>query len=171
MHSRRLLTACLLASLLPACAYAQGDPVLSRVLPAADTAAAREVLRRTRHWHDAVMYGDTAQLRTILLAEFSLTGAPAVDSVHIPLEQYLRNMAAYQLHADRWEASDVRILRNVAVVTSRYWQHATPGGQDRSGYYVLTDVWQYADSAWRAESRWVTWLDTPGGVSPAVRRR
>ena len=151
-------------------AFAQADPSLCRVLPAADSAAARMVLRRSREWHDAVMRGDTAALREILLPEFSLTGAPAVDSIHVPLQQYLSNMAAYQLDADRWEASDVRILGNVAVVTSRYWQHATTRGQDRSGYYILTDIWKYADSSWGASTRWVAWLDTPGGISPAGRR-
>ena len=172
MRPPSIMTAAVLLGLVTAgSGGAQEGPILSRVLPVSDSAAAKEVLRRTRQWHDAIMRADSLELRRILLPEFTLTGAPGVDLVHVPLEQYLRTMATYQLQADRWEASDARILGEVAVVTSRYWQRATPLGQDRSGYYILTDVWKHVGSAWRAEARWAAWLDTPGGISPSVQRR
>lgn len=50
---------------------AQGAPVLIRVVPAADTATAGDVLRRTRAWHDAIMRADTAVLRHILLPRYA----------------------------------------------------------------------------------------------------
>ena len=159
-----------ITSFVPAGARAQGAPVLIRVVPAADTATAGDVLRRTRAWHDAIMRADTAALRRILLPEFSLTVPPDLERGHVPLEQYLRSTVQYQLHADRWEASDVRVLGNVAVVTSRFWQRATPRGVDRSGYFVLTDVWRRESGEWRVATRWSTWLDMPGGISPAVRK-
>ena len=49
-----------ITSFVPAGVRAQGAPVLIRVVPAADTATAGDVLRRTRAWHDAIMRADTA---------------------------------------------------------------------------------------------------------------
>lgn len=151
-------------------ADAQTGPVLSRVIPAADTTVAKEILQRTRQWHDAILRADTAELRRVLLPEYSLTLPPFIEAAHVPLEPYLGNTVNYQLKEDRWEASDVRVLGDVVVVTSRFWQHATPGGRDRSGYFVLTDVWKRVSDEWRVAARWSTWLDDPRGVSPAQRR-
>jgi hypothetical protein len=165
---RTLLVAAIvipLASARPC--FAQKEPVLSRVIPASDSMAAKEVLRRTRLWHDAIIRADTAELRNILLPEYSLTVPPAIEQAHVPLEAYLKNAVDYRLSEDRWEASDVRILGDVAVVTSRYWQRAAPGGRDRSGYFILTDVWKRDGAEWRVATRWSTWLDAPQRTPPA----
>ena len=149
-------------------AAAQEGPVLSRVVPAADSAAAQDILARTRQWHDAIMRADTAFLATILLPDFSLTVAPPVEHVYVPRSEWLVNTMDYRMHADRWEASDVRVIGDVAIVTSRFWQHATPGGRDRSGYFTLTDVWQRVRGEWLVANRWATWLDPRGLVAPGA---
>ena len=162
-----VLTFALLGTLTPRSLAAQGNPVLARPMPPGDSAAAVEVLRRTRAWHNSIMRVDTAALRRILLPEFSLTLPPELERAHVTLEAYLRNTGGYQLKEDRWEASDVRILGEVAVVTSRYWQRATPGGRDRSGTFLLTDVWRRVGGEWRVATRWSTWLDAPARVPAA----
>jgi hypothetical protein len=166
----RFAGATVAAALFAGDAAAQNVPVLTRTIPAADSATAKVILGRTRAWHDAIIRGDTAALRRLLLPEFSLTTPPDLERGHVPLERYLRNTVQYQLHEDRWESSDVRIVGDAAVVTSRFWQRATSGGRDRSGYFVLTDVWRRDQEEWRAAARWSTWLDMPGGISPAVRK-
>lgn len=161
---RRLLLSgilALLAALAPAPLRAQGVPVLARPVPPADSAAAAEVLLRTREWHDAIIRADTTALRELLAPEFTLTIAPQVEAGQVRLDRYLANVATYNLHEDRWEASDVRVVGDVAVVTSRFWQRATPGGRDRSGRFVLTDVWDRRGGTWRVVARWSTWLDAP----------
>jgi hypothetical protein len=136
-------------------------------MPPGDSAAAAEVLRRTRIWHDAIVRADTGALRRILLPEFTLTIPPELERAHVTIEPYLRNTVGYQLKEDRWEASDVRIMGDVAVVTSRYWQRAIPGGRDRSGRFLLTDVWRRLGGEWRVATRWSTWLDAPARAPAA----
>ena len=150
----------LAASALPA--GGQEAPTLTRVVPASDSLIAREVLRRSREWHDAIMRTDTAALSRMLLPEYSLTVAPDLENAYVPRDAWLRNTMGYQMRADRWEASDVRVLGDVVVVTSRVWQRATPGGRDRSGHFVLTDVWRRVDGEWLVASRTSTWLDPRG---------
>jgi ketosteroid isomerase-like protein len=166
----RFVGATVAAALFADGAAAQTVPVLTRTIPAADSTTAKAILGRTRAWHDAIQRGDTAALRRLLLPEFSLTTPPDLERGHVPLERYLGNTVRYQLREERWESSDVRILGDVAVVTSRYWQSAASGGRDRSGYFVLTDVWRRDQGEWRAAARWSTWLDMPGGISPAGRK-
>src|SRR5687767_5040380 len=101
---------------------AQRRPVLSRVIPASDTTAALHILQRMHEWHEAIQRADTMELRRILLPEYSVTTPPFVETVHLPLQQYINNAVNYQLHEGRLEASDVRVLGEVAVVTSRFWQ-------------------------------------------------
>lgn len=153
----------LIVSATPIAAWGQEGPVLTRVTPAADSLVARDILQRTREWHDAIMRSDTALLDDILLPEYSLTIPPALEQAHVPRAAWLTNVGAYQLRADRWEASDVHVMGDAAVVTSRFWQHATPRGRDRSGYFVLTDLWRREGGAWRVASRFSTWLDDPRG--------
>ena len=142
---------------------AQEGPTLTRVVPASDSLVAREILHRTREWHDAIMRGDTVPVSHFVLPEYSLTILPALESAHVPRADWLENVPAYQLRADRWEASDVRVIGDVALVTSRFWQHATPRGRDRSGYFMLNDLWRRVDGEWRVSGRFTTWLDDPRG--------
>lgn len=159
---RRFSAGALVGLALAAPVHAQEGPVLTRVIPASDSATALEVLQRSRVWHDAIIRADTAALARMLLPEYSLTVAPSIEVAHVPKDAWLRNTINYQLRADRWEASDVRVLGDVAIVTSRLWQHATPGGRDRSGHFMLTDVWRRVDGEWLVASRWSTWLDARG---------
>jgi ketosteroid isomerase-like protein len=158
------LIACICGlAFLEAEASAQAGPVLTRVVPAADSATAHEILRRTRAWHDAIIRADTAYLNRLILPEYSLTIPPALETAYVTRDQWLANTPAYQLRADRWESSDVRVMGDAAVVTSRFWQHATPRGRDRSGYFLLTDLWRRVGGEWRPASRFSTWLDDPRG--------
>ena len=145
-------------------ASAQEGPTLVRVVPASDSATANEILRRTRQWHDAIMRADTAWLAGFVLPEYALTIPPTLEDAYVPRAAWLANTPGYQLRADRWEASDVHIAGDVALVTSRFWQHATPRGRDRSGYFVLSDLWRRVDGSWRPSSRFSIWLDDPRGA-------
>lgn len=158
--------ACLLGAGAPA--TAQEGPFLTRVTPASDSLAAREILLRSRAWHDAIMRGDTAFLSTLLLPEYALTIAPTLEGPQLVREQWLATVQRYQMHADRWEASDVHVRGDVAVVVSRLWQHATPGGRDRSGYFIVTDLWRRDRGEWRVSSRFSVWLDDPRGPHGAL---
>ena len=104
--SRKIVVAAacvLLNAATPLPARAQEGPVLTRVIPAADSTTAREVLRRTREWHDAIIRGDTSALQQIVLPEYSLTIPPTLESAHVPREAWLANTPGYGLRADRWE--------------------------------------------------------------------
>jgi ketosteroid isomerase-like protein len=146
---------------------AQQTP-FTRVVPAADTAVARELLGRMHVWHDAIIRADTAALRDMLLPEYSLTVAPAIETEHVPKERWLANTMRYGLQEYRYEAVDVRVLGDVAVVTSRYWQRAGMPGRERSGYAVLTDVWQRQGGEWLVASRWSTRLDPRWQMTPEI---
>ena len=58
---------------------------------------------------------------------------------------------AHTIAARSYRYSDFLIRRydEVAVVSAQYQQEATYGGVERSGGFVITDVWMQRDGRWQ----------------------
>jgi ketosteroid isomerase-like protein len=136
-----------------------------------------ELFSRLEHvWMNAVKNRDLATLETILAPEFHLTiavaGQPLWEGTR---ESYLEKCRGwYVIHS--FEFHEVRPLvhGDIAVVTSRYSQKATLGGtQDRSGEFLLTDVWRKRDGRWQVAVRYSSRPEpvegSPRGAPPSAR--
>jgi ketosteroid isomerase-like protein len=117
-----------------------------------DSDLQREFRDLETQWMDAAKAQNRAQLEEFLAPDYVLTiavlGKPLV---HVSRKDWLD--AAYKIHAYEFKELVARSFGNAfVVVTSYYTQNATMDGRDRSGDFLLTDVWVHDGKRWR-----VTW--------------
>lgn len=105
----------------------------------------------SKDWMQAWMDNNTARLEAVLAPEFRLiTG----ESWIMPRQQWLEAVPRYKCDAFQYEEQEVRLYGNTAVMQSRSTQRATFNGNDRSGHFLITDVWvQQPDGAWQVVHR------------------
>ncbi len=98
---------------------------------------------------------DVAAAERILGAEYALR-APGIGEM--PRAQWLAALPEYVVHSS--ELNDVRIdvYGETGLMRSRYKQHATVFGKDRSGELLMTDVWVKRDGRWQIVARHTSML-------------
>jgi hypothetical protein len=104
-------------------------------------------------WMDAAKAQNRPRLEEFLAPGYVLTiavqGRPLV---HVSRADWLD--AAYKIQA--YEFKDLvarRFGNSVVVVTSYYTQKAVMDGRDRSGDFLLTDIWVHDGKRWRVAWR------------------
>lgn len=107
---------------------------------------------------------DRAEAEAVLDDDYALVLVYPSKAV-MPRERWLEVLADYVVHdyAARDEVLDVS--GDIAVVLHRDEMTATVLGEDRSGTFVITDVWKKRGDAWRIWRRHSTPLgagDMPG---------
>lgn len=83
----------------------------------------------------------------------------------VPRRRWLEVLPEYRVHSYRLDERVVDVEGDVAVVLQRVEMAATVLGEDRSGTFVITDVWRRRDGRWRVWRRHSTPLvagDMPG---------
>jgi ketosteroid isomerase-like protein len=132
-----------------------------------------------RHeWDDAVMSGDLelamaefqrciaerdVEAATVVLdADYALVLVQPVAAV-VPKDRWLAALPDYIVHSYDVREQLVDVDGDVAAVLHRAQMHATVGGVDRSGVFVVTDIWRRRDGRWRVWKRHSTPL-TAGPV-------
>ena len=104
---------------------------------------------------DAWRLGDQATLERILAPEFALI-VSARPTDRFPRSAWLHTaLNGYVCESFDYRDMQVRILGDIAVVSSIGVQRATAFGVDRSGAFFLTDVWQrLGDDTWQVVARY-----------------
>lgn len=85
----------------------------------------------------------------------------------MPRERWLELLPDYVVHAWTVEEAVTDVDGDLAAVLQRVDMSATVLGQDRSGVFVLTDLWCRRDGSWRLWRRHSTPLAAgalPGGA-------
>ena len=77
----------------------------------------------------------------------------------MPRSRWLEVLRDYVVHRYEVEEVVVDLSGDVAVVLHRDVMSATVLGEDRSGTFVVTDVWRRRDGRWRVWRRHSTPLD------------
>src|SRR4051794_28203081 len=67
----------------------------------------------------------------------------------VPRAKWLDMLPDYRVHTYQVEEAVVDRDRDLAVVLQRVQMTATVLGEDRSGRFVLTDVWKRGPGGWR----------------------
>ena len=99
-----------------------------------------ELVRLSQEWMDAWKRRDEVRLNELLATGFTL--ASSLSSELMSREQWLDYaLHHYECKAFTFERTVVRLYGTTGIVTSWYRQQATVKGQDRSGRFLLTDVW------------------------------
>ncbi|MCA1678097.1 MAG: nuclear transport factor 2 family protein [Actinobacteria bacterium] len=78
--------------------------------------------------------------------------------VVMPREQWLEVLPEYVVHRYALHERRVDIDGDCACVLQRAEMQATVLGEDRSGQFVITDIWRRRGSAWRVWRRHSTGL-------------
>jgi hypothetical protein len=117
-----------------------------------DSDLQREFRGLETQWMDAAKAQNRPQLEEFLAPNYVLTIAvQGKPLVHVSRADWLS--AAYKIQAYEFKELFARRFGNgVVVVTSYYTQKATMDGRERSGDFLLTDIWVHDGKRWR-----VTW--------------
>ncbi len=75
------------------------------------------------------------------------------DSAVMPRAAWLMTLPDYVVHEWTVGAQQIESSGDTATVLHRGFQRATVHGQDRSGQFVITDVWLREDGVWRVWRR------------------
>lgn len=101
-----------------------------------------------RRFDDAVQQRDRLAADEVLDEDYALVLVQPTAIV-MPRARWLQVLDDYVVHAYVIEEQHIDLVDDVAAVLSRVRMQATVLGADRSGLFVLTDVWRRRDDGWR----------------------
>lgn len=107
---------------------------------------------------------DRPTAEAVLDEEFALVLVHP-STVTISRDRWLDMLPDYRVHSYQVEEVVLDVAGDLAVVLQRARMSATVLGEDRSGSFVITDVWRRRSGAWRLWRRHSTPL-TAGDMPP-----
>jgi ketosteroid isomerase-like protein len=122
-----------------------------------------ELLARSREWDRAVQDRDGELAAAILSDGYELVLVQPAPS-RMPRARWLEVLPEYVVHDWDVEEQLVDISGDTAAVLQRVRMDATVLGQDRSGIFVVSDIWRREGGSWRVWRRHSTPL-TAGEIS------
>lgn len=108
---------------------------------------------------------DRALAEQVLDDEYQLV-LVVPSSARMPRERWLAVLPEYVVHEYVVEEQSVDVEAGVAAVMHRVRMRATVLGADRSGSFVITDIWRSRADGWRIWRRHSTPLKSPLSKSP-----
>ena len=123
-----------------------------------------EIEKRTDLWQLAIEARDTEQAAEFLSDDYALIILQPNPAI-VKREEWLRMLPDYDVRGYSVEERIVDGGRDVYTVFQRVNQTAIVKGADRSGIFVLVDVWVREAAAWRVWRR----HSTPLSAGPAPR--
>ena len=123
-----------------------------------------EIEKRTDLWQLAIEARDTEQVAEFLANDYALIILQPNPAI-VKREEWLRMLPDYDVRSYSVEERIVDGARDVYTVFQRVDQTAIVKGADRSGIFVLVDVWVREAAAWRVWRR----HSTPLSAGPAPR--
>jgi ketosteroid isomerase-like protein len=112
----------------------------------------QDVLHRNDEWERAIQDRDPDAARRVLAEDYALVLVyPAPSTVHVGA--WLAMLPDYVVHEWKVEERVVDVTGNLGVILQRVWMRATVNGADRTGLFVLSDVWRRLDGEWRVWRR------------------
>ena len=109
-----------------------------------------ELTKLSHDWMQAWKDNDMNFLENILAPDFRLLTS---DLWVMPREKWLALVPVYKCQSFEYKQQEVRDYGNAAIVQSNYSQTATLNGQDRSGDFLITDIWVKQDGNWKVTHR------------------
>jgi len=113
----------------------------------------------------AVLQSDAELAMTLLHPDYTLALVLPVPAV-MSRERWLEVLPDYHVEAYDVQAQHLQVLGDCAALLQRLTMTATVLGEDRSGTFVISDVWLRRDDGWRIWQRHSTPL--AAGPMPGV---
>jgi ketosteroid isomerase-like protein len=111
-----------------------------------------ELLERAAQFQDCIARRDVAAADAVLDHDYALV-LVYPSSAMVPRDQWLATLPDYVVHSYRVEEQLVDVDGDCATILHRAQMQATVMGQDRSGTFVITDVWRRRADGWRVWRR------------------
>lgn len=111
-----------------------------------------ELLARVRAWDAAVQARDEDACGGLLASDFALELVQPVRNV-MTRDVWLEVLVDYVVHDWQVEDEIVDLDGNVGALLRRVRMSATVMGEDRSGVFVISDLWRRVDGEWRVWRR------------------
>jgi len=133
------------------------DPNAEPESPAVTVEAPADVtvdvlLERAARWDAAIKERDLVAAESLLASDFALELVQPVRSV-MGRDVWLEMLADYVVHEWEVEEQVVDQGEDVAALLQRVRMRATVMGEDRSGTFVVSDLWRRIDGEWRVWRR------------------
>lgn len=119
-----------------------------------------------RRFDEAVQHRDHRAAEEVLDEDFALVLVHPAAAL-MPRARWLQVLDDYVVHSWTVEEQHIDQADDVAAVLSRVRMQATVLGEDRSGLFVVTDVWRRREGSWRVWRRHSSPLtagDLPGAT-------
>jgi ketosteroid isomerase-like protein len=121
--------------------------------PAALTPVDQEFVTLEQQWMAAVVSRDKAALDRMMGDEFTLTSAYSTGEL-TSKEQFIKNVTqSVKGQEFTYHDSHATVYGDVAILKTRVKSRYTFDTDDRSGDYLITDVWVKRDGRWQVVSR------------------
>ncbi len=127
--------------------------------------AETQILERADAWQRALEARDPEAAAEYLADDYALVVTNPEPAVATRAE-WLRLLPNYDIRAYEIQHREVSIRDGVGVVVQRVTMTAVVAGADRSGTFVLVDLWSEDDGVWRVWRRHSTPL-TAGSMPRA----
>lgn len=114
----------------------------------------KEITALEKQWAGAIQKQDESLMSQFLADDYFL--AVAIQEMPlriIPRDLWLDNLKFYKTASFNIDDIKVHVYGNSAIVLMLFTQHATVRGQDRSGQFLLTDIWVKQEGGWRVTER------------------
>lgn len=123
------------------------------------------LIDRSESWQRAIELRDIAVAAEFLAADYALVIVQPARIV-MPRAQWLALLPDYVFSAYEVMERVVEIDGDLGLMVQRVNMQATVRGADRSGPFVLTDLWRRVDGTWKVWRRHSTPLGA--GAMPTV---
>jgi hypothetical protein len=120
-----------------------------------------ELRARIEQFQACIETRDPTLAAELLDVDFALVLVQPTPAV-MPRTRWLEVLADYVIHAYDVEERVIDVDDDCAAVVQRVRMEATVSGQNRSGLFVITDVWRRRAGEWRVWRR----HSTPLGAGP-----
>ena len=111
-----------------------------------------EILDRADAWQRALEARDPDAAAEYLAVDYALVVTNPEPAV-VPRAEWLRLLPDYDVRGYEIQHRAVSIRGGVGVVVQRVAMTADVAGADRSGIFVLVDLWSEDDGVWRVWRR------------------
>ena len=122
-----------------------------------------EILSRADAWQRAIEARDPVAAAEYLADDYALVVTNPEQAV-MPREEWLRLLPDYDMRSYDIRHREVSVRAGVGVVVQRVAMTAVVAGADRSGTFILVDLWSEEEGGWRVWRRHSTPLSA--GAAP-----
>ena len=110
------------------------------------------LLARAADWDRAILERDRELAGRILAEDYALVLVHPTPAT-MPRERWLDVLPEYVVHTWVVEEQVTDVNQGVGTMLQRVRMEAAVLGEDRSGLFVISDVWLFTDGEWRVWRR------------------